>query len=222
MRIVPGSPGSTGSWGSRGFRKSQAARCSSHPLALERYHGDHGYSRAMSPSSSGMSASISIRGSLFSIVEPLAVGAGGGLREFIEMFLVFSFLVDRTRHVNKRGSDNSVAISPFSPSLASASSSHLRHSVTSRRNLIASPRSTGWGEITTKPSSSARSSGRQVRMSRSCERSPPSLRTAWRHRSGRQGFVKVAGGVQPGESPVRSRNCRAWRGSWAQWRVSAV
>ena len=37
-----------------------------------------------------------------------------------------------------------------------------------------------------------------------------------------QGFVKVAGGVQPGESPVRSRNCRAWRGSWAQRRVSAV
>ena len=36
------------------------------------------------------------------------------------------------------------------------------------------------------------------------------------------GFVKVAGGVQPGESPVRSRNCRAWRGSWAQRRVSAV
>ena len=36
----------------------------------------------------------------------------------------------------------------------------------------------------------------------------------------RQGFVKVAGGVQPGESPVRSRNCRAWRGSWAQRRVS--
>ena len=38
----------------------------------------------------------------------------------------------------------------------------------------------------------------------------------------RQGFVKVAGGVQPGESPVRSRNCRAWRGSCAQRRVSAV
>src|SRR5208337_2374333 len=35
-----------------------------------------------------------------------------------------------------------------------------------------------------------------------------------------QGFVKVAGGVQPGESPVRSRNCRARRGSWAQRRVS--
>ncbi len=31
-----------------------------------------------------------------------------------------------------------------------------------------------------------------------------------------QGFVKVAGGVQPGESPVRSRNCRARRGSCAQ------
>jgi len=39
---------------------------------------------------------------------------------------------------------------------------------------------------------------------------------------GEQGFVKVAGGVQPGESPVRSRNCRAWRGSWAQRRVSLV
>ena len=37
-----------------------------------------------------------------------------------------------------------------------------------------------------------------------------------------QGFVKVASGVQPGESPVRSRSCRAWRGSCAQWRVSAV
>jgi hypothetical protein len=37
-----------------------------------------------------------------------------------------------------------------------------------------------------------------------------------------QGFVKVAGGVQPGERPVRSRNCRAWRGSCAQRRVSAV
>ena len=37
-----------------------------------------------------------------------------------------------------------------------------------------------------------------------------------------QGFVKVANGVQPGESPVRSRNWRALRGSWAMRRVSAV
>src|SRR5260370_13418954 len=44
-----------------------------------------------------------------------------------------------------------------------------------------------------------------------------------------QGFVKVVGGVQPGESPVRSRNCRAWRGAWAArraagwgWGVAAV
>jgi hypothetical protein len=44
----------------------------------------------------------------------------------------------------------------------------------------------------------------------------------WRKAREKQGFVKVAGGVQPGESPVRSRNCRAWRGSWAQRRVSAV
>jgi hypothetical protein len=37
-----------------------------------------------------------------------------------------------------------------------------------------------------------------------------------------QGFVKVAGGVQPGERPVRLRIWRARRGSWAQRRVSSV
>src|SRR6266852_5849819 len=37
-----------------------------------------------------------------------------------------------------------------------------------------------------------------------------------------QGFVKVAGGVQPGESPVMSSSWRARRGSWALRRVSSV
>src|ERR1035441_8196052 len=37
-----------------------------------------------------------------------------------------------------------------------------------------------------------------------------------------QGFVKVVGGVQPGERHVRSSSWRARRGSWAQRRVSSV
>src|SRR5450631_3592031 len=38
----------------------------------------------------------------------------------------------------------------------------------------------------------------------------------------RQGFVKVVGGVQPGERHVMSSSWRALRGSWAQRRVSWV
>ena len=38
----------------------------------------------------------------------------------------------------------------------------------------------------------------------------------------RQGFVKVASSVQPGERPVRSRSWSARRGSWAQRRVSSA
>ena len=37
-----------------------------------------------------------------------------------------------------------------------------------------------------------------------------------------QGFVKVVGGVQPGDRHVRSSSWRARRGSWAQRRVSSV
>src|SRR5450755_3522712 len=37
-----------------------------------------------------------------------------------------------------------------------------------------------------------------------------------------QGFVKVVGGVQPGERHVMSSSWRALRGSWAQRRVSSV